>query len=121
MATTKIDLLFFDAGGGHRSAANALKEAIERAGKPWQVRLLNLQEELDELDIFRKLLGVRLQDCYNLLLNKGWTLGSPQLMGIMQRIIRIYHPAQVRLLEKIWLDRRPDLVVSLVPNLNRAI
>ena len=118
---TKIDLLFFDAGGGHRSAANALKEAIELQRKPWEVRLLNLQEALDELDIFRKLLGVRLQDCYNLLLNKGWTLGSPQLTRAMQGIIRLYHPAQVRLLEKIWLDRRPDLVVSLVPNLNRAI
>src|SRR5947207_2560913 len=117
----KIDLLFFDAGGGHRSAANALKESIERQQKPWEVRLLNLQEALDELDIFRKLLGVRLQDCYNLLLNKGWTLGSPLLTRTMQRIIRLYHPAQVRLLEKIWLDRRPDMVVSLVPNLNLAI
>ena len=44
---TKVDLLFFDAGGGHRSAANALKESIERARKPWEVRLLNLQEALD--------------------------------------------------------------------------
>ena len=121
MPMKKVDLLFFDAGGGHRSAANALKESIERALKPWEVRLLNLQEALDELDIFRKLVGVRLQDCYNLLLNKGWTLGSPALTRVMQSVIRLYHPAQVRLLEKIWLERRPDLVVSLVPNLNRAI
>src|SRR6185295_12069586 len=108
-------------GGGHRSAANALKESIERQAKPWQVELVNLQEALDELDVFRKLLGIRLQDCYNLLLNKGWTLGSPQLTRAMQFLIRLYHPGQVRILEKLWLDRRPDLVVSLVPNLNRAI
>jgi 1,2-diacylglycerol 3-beta-galactosyltransferase len=118
---TKLDLLYFDAGGGHRAAANALKEAIEREGRPWEARLLNLQEALDELDIFRKLLGIRLQDLYNTMLNKGWTLGSPQLTRAMQAIIRIYHPAQVRLLETIWRERRPDLVVSLVPNLNRAI
>jgi 1,2-diacylglycerol 3-beta-galactosyltransferase len=121
MPTKKIDLLFFDAGGGHRSAANALKEVIERQQKPWEVRLLNLQEALDELDIFRKLLGIRLQDCYNLLLKKGWTLGSPQMTRVMQQIIRLYHPSQVRLLERIWRDRQPDMVVSLVPNLNRAI
>ena len=117
----KIDLLFFDAGGGHRSAANALKESIERQGKPWQVELVNLQEALDELDIFRKLFGVRLQDCYNLVLNKGWTLGSPQLTRGMQFLIRLFHSGQVRMLEKLWLERRPDMVVSLVPNLNRAI
>src|SRR5689334_13355927 len=100
MPTKKIDLLFFDAGGGHRSAANALKEVIERQQKPWEVRLLNLQEALDELDVFRKLFGVRLQDCYNLMLNKGWTLGSPQMTRAMQQIIRFYHPAQVRMLER---------------------
>jgi hypothetical protein len=80
-----------------------------------------VQEALDELDIFRKLFGVRLQDCYNLMLNKGWTLGSPQLTRAMQFLIRLYHGGQVRLLERLWIERRPDLVVSLVPNLNRAI
>ena len=79
----KIDLLYFDAGGGHRSAANALKEVIERQNRPWQVSLVNIQETLDELDIFRKYLGVRLEDCYNFILNKGWTLGSPMLTRLL--------------------------------------
>lgn len=118
---TKIDFLFFDAGGGHRSAANALKEAIEQQQRPWQISLVNLQEALDDIDLFRKLLGIRLEDCYNLALNKGWTLGSPQLTRAMQFLIRMVHPQQVRLLEKLWVERRPDLVVSLVPNLNRAV
>ena len=117
----KIDFLFFDAGGGHRSAANALKDVIEQQQRPWQISLVNLQEELDELDIFRKYTGVRLEDCYNLLLKKGWTLGSPQLTRGMQGLIRLFHAGQVRLLEKLWMERRPDLVVSLVPNLNRAV
>ena len=77
----KIDLLYFDAGGGHRSAANALKEVIERQHQPWRIELVNLQEAMDELDLFRKLLGIRLEDCYNLVLNKGWTLGSAQLIA----------------------------------------
>src|SRR2546422_140251 len=117
----KIDLLFFDAGGGHRSAANALKEVIERQHRPWRISLVNLQEQLDELDVFRKVTGLRLEDCYNLLLNKGWTLGSPQLTRGMQWIIRLYHSRQVRVLEKVWRERQPDLLVSVVPNLNRAI
>ena len=49
-----LELVFFDAGGGHRSAANALREVAEREQRPWNMRLMNLQELLDELDIFRK-------------------------------------------------------------------
>lgn len=116
-----IDFVFFDAGGGHRSAANALRSVIASQGRPWQVELVNLQEVLDPLDIFRKLTGIRLEDVYNLMLKKGWTLGSPALTKAMHILIRLYHPAQVRLLEKLWRRRRPDLVVSLVPNFNRAL
>jgi len=117
----KVDFLYFDAGGGHRAAANALREVIEQQRRPWQVRLVHLQEVLDPLDVFRKVLRIRLQDLYNLLLRKGWTLGSPQLTRAMQWVIRLYHPASVRLLSRFWTRDPPDLVVSLVPNLNRAV
>ncbi len=116
-----IDFIFFDAGGGHRSAANALKAVIEEQNRPWTVRLVNLQEVLDSLDIFRKVTGIRLEDVYNLILAKGWTLGSRQLLPMMHGLIRLYHPAQVRLLTKYWKETKPDLVVSVVPNFNRAL
>jgi 1,2-diacylglycerol 3-beta-galactosyltransferase len=117
----KLDLIFFDAGGGHRSAATALRLVIQQQQRPWEVRLVNLQEVLDPLDIFRKFTGLRLQDVYNLMLKKGWTLGTPQLVRAMHGLIRLYHPGQVRLLEDFWRQDRPDLVVSLVPNFNRAL
>src|ERR1700692_4798962 len=118
---TRIDLIFFEAGGGHRSAALALKAVIEQQKRPWDVKLVNLQEILDPLDIFRKYTGVRMQDVYNLLLKKGWTLGAPQLTVAMHAIIRLYHRGQVQLLEKYWAQGERDLMVSLVPNFNRAL
>ena len=39
-----IDLVYFNAGGGHRSAAMALETVIREQGRPWQVRLVNLLE-----------------------------------------------------------------------------
>jgi len=117
----KLDLIFFDAGGGHRAAATALHLAIQQQQRPWEVRLVNLQEVLDPLDIFRKLTGRRLQDSYNLMLRKGWTLGTPQMLRALHFLIRLYHPAQVRLLEQYWRQSRPDLAVSLIPNFNRAL
>lgn len=117
----QIDLVFFDAGGGHRSAATALCQVIEGQSRPWEVRMLNLQELLDSLDIFRKYTGVRLQDVYNLMLRKGWTLGSRQLLPALRSVISLYRPQQVRLLEAFWKPHCPDLVVSLVPHFNRAL
>jgi 1,2-diacylglycerol 3-beta-galactosyltransferase len=117
----KLDFVFFEAGGGHKAAANALKSVIDQQGRGWEVRLVNLQEILDPLDIFRKYTGIRMEDVYNVLLKKGWTLGSPQLTVLMHGLIRLYHRGQVRLLKKFWAEGQRDLVVSLVPNFNRAL
>src|ERR1700739_2110718 len=55
----KLDFIYFDAGGGHRAAATALQQVIERRvstenARPLEVRMVNLQELLDSLDLFRK-------------------------------------------------------------------
>ena len=117
----RIEFGFFDAGGGHRAAATALEMAIHAQHRPWDVRLMNLQELLDELDILKNYAGIRIQDFYNLMLRKGWTLGSAQLMKVLQLAIRIYHGPSVRLLESYWREAKPDMVVSFVPHLNRAL
>jgi hypothetical protein len=117
----KLDFIFFDAGGGHRAAANGLRQVMEQQDRPFEIRMVNLQELLDSIDIFRKVTGLRLQDVYNVFLKNGWTLGSGPLMTGMHALIRLFHPQQVRVLEKFWLQSRPDLVVSLVPNFDRAL
>jgi UDP-N-acetylglucosamine:LPS N-acetylglucosamine transferase len=119
--TPTLDFVYFDAGGGHRNAATALQAVIAAGNYGWNVRLVNLQELLDRIDVFRKITRIRLEDIYNRLLAKGWTLGSPQLLPLMQGVIRIYHPAQVKLLSEYWERQRPDMLVSFVPNFNRAL
>jgi UDP-N-acetylglucosamine:LPS N-acetylglucosamine transferase len=117
-----LELVFFDAGGGHRSAANALCEVVKRRDDlDWEMRMMNLQELLDEMDVFRKVTGVRLQDLYNMMLRRGWTLGSPALMKGMHGVIRVLHSTQVKMLAEYWKDRKPDLLISLIPNFNRAL
>ena len=89
--------------------------------RPWEIRLLNIQELFDPIDVFRKATGLRLQDIYNTMLKKGWTLGSAQLLPLMHFVIRLFHRRQVELLGDYWRRSRPDLVVSLIPNFNRAL
>lgn len=117
----KLDLIYFDAGGGHRAAATALKQEMARTRPEWEVRLMHLQEELSSLDIFRQVTGVKMEDVYNLVLRKGWTLGSPTLLKAMHGLIWLYHPLQVRKLKEYWGKGAPDVAVSLIPNFNRAI
>ena len=91
-----LTIVFHDAGGGHRNAAGALKTILEDQYFPWNVRLLNLQELLQPIDFVQKATGLRLQDGYNLLLRKGWTRLTPQLLVILRRTIQLHHARIVR-------------------------
>lgn len=118
---TTIDLVYFNAGGGHRASAMALQSVIESQGRPWQVRLVNLLEILDPQDVFRRVTGMGPEDLYNKRLARGWTLGLAQELKLLQGMIRLGHPTLVKALRQHWLKTEPDLVVSLVPNFNRAL
>jgi 1,2-diacylglycerol 3-beta-galactosyltransferase len=116
----RVEFVYFDAGGGHRAAATALRLVTEQQLQ-WDVHPMNLQELLDSIDPVLKLSGLRLQDLYNWLLKRGWTWGTGFGLRVLQAAIRLYHQDQVRLLEEYWRKSRPALVVSLVPHFNRAI
>ena len=118
---TTIDLVYVNAGGGHRSAAVALEMAIREQCRDWQVRLVNLFEVLDPQDVFRRTTGVKPEDYYNVRLARGWTLGLAQELRILQMLIRLSHKSLVAQLRRHWQTAKPDLVVSLVPNFNRAM
>ncbi len=120
-ARKRVDLVYFNAGGGHRVSAQALEAAILEQGRPWQVRRVNLTEVLDSKDVFRRITGVAPEHLYNVRLQRGWTLGLAQELKLLQRMIRLGHSAMLRVLQSHWQRTEPDLVVSLVPNFNRVL
>ncbi len=116
-----IDLVYFNAGGGHRSAALALDSVIQELALPWSVRLVNLFEVLDPRDIFGKTTGLKPEQYYNARLARGWTLGLGQELKVLQALIRLSHRSLTTQLRRHWERTKPDLVASLVPNFNRAM
>jgi hypothetical protein len=116
-----IDLVYFNAGGGHRSAAMALDAAIRELELPWATRLVNLFEVLDPRDVFGKTTGMKPEQYYNARLARGWTLGLGHELKVLQALIRLGHKSLTAQLQRHWQNTRPDLVVSLVPNFNRAM
>jgi 1,2-diacylglycerol 3-beta-galactosyltransferase len=117
----KIHVVFHDGGGGHRNAAVALQTVISQQQRDWQLELVQFQDLTDRLDILRKLTGIRIQQQYNMMLQNGWTLGSTQLLRVLQATIRVFHRPLVNLLQKFWREKPADLLVSVIPHFNRQI
>jgi UDP-N-acetylglucosamine:LPS N-acetylglucosamine transferase len=117
----KITLVYIDSGGGHRAAATALRDVIGRQNRPWQIEMVCIQELFAGIDFVRQFTGIPFQDVYNVILRKGWTLGSAQMIRAMHVLMRMSHGSQVKALRQYWEQTQPDLVVSLIPHFNRAI
>jgi 1,2-diacylglycerol 3-beta-galactosyltransferase len=118
---TTLDLVYFNAGGGHRAAAEALQTVLADTHPHWQVRRTDLFQVLDPQGQFRRLTGFAPEAYYNKRLATGFTLGLAQELKLLQAMIRWAHAPMVQRLRRHWADAPPDAVVSLVPNFNRAI
>jgi len=116
-----VDIIYFDAGGGHRASAAALKTVAEQQARPWRVRLTNLRDVLEPADFIRRLTGVRAEDLYNAMPKFDLTAGVGPMLPVMHMLIRRAHPQNATLLARYWAEPRPDLVVSLIPHFNRTI
>ena len=121
MNKPNVDLVYFNAGGGHRAAATALQAVIEQQQRPWAVRPVNLFEVLDEQQRFKRWLGLAPEDLYNRRLAGGNTWGMRQELRLLQGLIGLAHGALVRRLAAHWERSAPQMVVSLVPNFNRCL
>ena len=96
----KITFIYIDAGGGHRAAATALCEVIREQRRPWDIEMLSIQDLLEPIDFIRKHTGIPFQNVYNIMLRRGWTAGTAQLIPLMHLVIRLSHGKQAGVLER---------------------
>ena len=121
MTSRSLELVFFDAGGGHRAAAEALKSVLAERYPDWDVVIVNLQDILKPVDPLFLLTGVPSQNFYNAALKKGLTYGSGAFLSAIQAAIKMRAPHMENILRWHWHPdngRRIDAVVSLIPNFN---
>lgn len=112
----KIYFAIYDMGGGHRSTANALIEVIRERELPWQVQIVEVLKEVFEL--------TRPQFVYNnWILKQKWAklINDPFLVPAFKLEIYLRHQAWRKRLENYWREHQPDLVVSLMPFINRLL
>ena len=77
MPRPRIDLIYIDAGGGHRAAVTALDAVMREQQRPWETRLRNIQDLLHSIDVVRKLTGIPFQEVYNIMLRRGTLAPKP--------------------------------------------
>jgi Glycosyltransferase family 28 C-terminal domain len=119
--TRRVDLIFFDAGGGHRASATALAAAANAVRRSWYANPVNLRDLLGSIDFIHNSIGVRFEDFYNGLLKRGLTVATGAMLRFSQMLIALKHEREVALLARHWRESAPALVMSLIPNFNRAI
>lgn len=111
----KLIVAITDSGGGHRASANALKCALEGMGLPWEVKIVNITEEvLNEgwaefiYNSFILKMGLR---------KLQWKLYIP----ILLKVIKIKKSIYKRKLDNFWRKEKPNLVVSMMPLINKLL
>jgi 1,2-diacylglycerol 3-beta-galactosyltransferase len=117
----EVLLFVVDAGGGHRAAARALLAAATESGFPLAFRVVSLQEILAPQDLLKRLFGVSIEDFYNLLLRRRYTVALRPLLSLLHRLIALRRPALVRGLLPFLKAVHPLVVVSVIPNFNGVI
>ena len=126
-SSRSLELIYFDYGGGHRNASEALEQVIKEQYPDWDVRRVNLFDAvLRPLDLLHKLTQslptpYRAEDVYNKLLQRDLTYGFGATLRLMQKALRLSSEPTEALLRQHWKDTQADLVVSLIPNFNTAM
>jgi 1,2-diacylglycerol 3-beta-galactosyltransferase len=118
-----VVVIYTDAGGGHRATAEALREILCATGG-YRVTLVNAyQEVLPHLDLFARYTSRDVEATYNdLILRRGRTglfcLGF--YAGALLNVALLGRQGR-RAFAALWERTQPDLVVSVLPVINRLI
>jgi 1,2-diacylglycerol 3-beta-galactosyltransferase len=117
----EVFLLTVDAGGGHRAATNALLAAREEKRCPWRFRVANLQQVLGPLDVVKNTTGLSLEEGYNVILRRRWTLLLGPLLRLLHLAIAMRRRSLVAAFARHLAANPPAVVLSVVPNFNGVV
>jgi len=118
-----ITVIYTMAGGGHLKAAESLKEILEETGH-YRVTMVNPYIELmPHLDLWQRLTKKTSEDIYNKkIIGEGKTglYCLTYYAGILLNFKLAYREGR-KLLADYFKEQQPDLVISVLPMLNRVI
>ena len=120
MIMKKVDIVFFDAGSGHRSAAKALERALLSARPDWRVRMVNVVDVFAPNKQFHRIVCAGINH-FNRYLKLEKVFDLKGLINLSLMFHDLLSPRGIRQISNFWKDDPPDALVSVTPMYNPAI
>lgn len=122
-----IHILTVSGTGGHDATCNAICSVLAQSNTPYSVSVTDLGEIVNSLakqnkivDVFT-LLGSSGQNFYTWLQKSNWTWLFPLQFHLNKLLAKLNYNAGVKITEQYCREQQPDLVVSVVPFVNKLL
>jgi processive 1,2-diacylglycerol beta-glucosyltransferase len=116
----KIDIVYFDAGSGHRSSARGLERALAAARPAWRVRMVNIVDVFAPNKQFHRIVCAGINH-FNRHLKREKVFDLKGLINLSLMFHDLLSSRGIREISNFWKDDPPDTVVSVTPMYNPAL
>ena len=116
----RVDIVSFQAGSGHRSAARALELALRERQPSWQVRVVDLLDVVAAHRLFQHVARSGI-GYFNWMLARERVFDLRGLIRLSLLCHDLIRPRGIRRISHFWAERPPDAVVSVIPMYNEAL
>jgi processive 1,2-diacylglycerol beta-glucosyltransferase len=116
----KVDIVYFDAGSGHRSSARGLERALAAARPDWRVRMVNIVDVFAPNKQFHRIVCAGIGH-FNRQLKREKVFDLKGLINLSLMFHDFLSSKGMREISDFWKDEPPDVVVSVTPMYNPAL
>ena len=116
----RIDIVYFDAGSGHRSAAKGLERALAAARPDWSVRMVNVIDVFASNRQFHLIVRTGIA-YFNWMLKREKICDLKGLINLSLLLHDLLSFSGLREISLFWAEDPPDAVVSVTPMYNPAL
>lgn len=116
----RIDIIYFDAGSGHRSAAKGLERALVGLRPDWRVRMINIVDVFAPNKQFHRIVKAGI-GYFNWFLKREKVFDLKGLIDVSFMFHDLLSPRGIKEISRFWAADPPDAVVSVTPMYNPAL
>jgi hypothetical protein len=116
----QIDIMYFDAASGHRSAAFALQKVLQVQRPDWQIRCINVVDIFDHHPCFGWIVRTGI-DRFNRQLQRDRVFDLKGQINLSLLFHNLLSEPDLNLISQFWQPSAPDAVVSVTPMYNPAL
>lgn len=116
----RIDIIFFDAGSGHRSAAIGLQKALQQQYPDLSIRCINVVDIFDFHPRFGWIVRTGI-DRFNRQIKVDRVFDLKGQINLSLLFHDLLNPKDFHQIAQFWQDIPPDIIVSVTPMYNPAL